>query len=285
MADPRAEIEPEKFILLEAVANAAATMRLPWLLAGAGGRILLLERLRGLPPGRATEDLDFGVMVRSWEEYKALRDHICRDGNFREDPKEAQRLLCGDSSMLDLIPFGPIGVPDDAVRWPSEEGVVMNVLGFQEACDTALSITVNGRLSVPVATAQAMLLLKLIAWEDRHDRLPGKDASDIAQILYHGEKIIDEDAFYGAYSQATEAVGWDLELASARIIGLKMAAITLGRPRAHLLAVLDRELAKGEESILVREVAANFPTGRTDLERVPALLQQVRAGLIGEAAP
>lgn len=283
MVDLRADIEPEKFILLEAVANAAATMGLPWLLAGAGGRILLLEGLRGLPPGRATEDLDFGVMVRSWEEYQALRDHICRDGNFREDPKQAQRLLYRDSSMLDLIPFGPIGVPDDAVKWPSGKGVVMNVLGFQEACDTALSIVVNGRLSVPVATPQAMLLLKFIAWEDRHARLPGKDVSDIAYLLYHGERIIGEDAFYEEYSDAMESVGWDIDLASARVFGLQMGALAQARTKNHLLAILDRELLDGEDSLLVRELAAKIPACRKEPAKALPLVQQVRAGLTGEA--
>lgn len=285
MTNLSVDVEPEKILLLNAVASAAGALNIRWLLTGAGGRILLLEKLHGLPPGGATEDLDFGVMVRSWNEYKALKKHICESGQFHEDTKQSQRLWYKDAAKLDLVPFGAIASPDESVQWPKEDGVVMNVLGFQEACDTAISITANSRLKVPVATAQAMLLLKLIAWEDRHAQLPGKDASDIAYILYHGEKIIGEDAFYEEYSQATEAVGWDLELAAARIFGLQMASITLGRTKGHLLEILDLELAKDEESILVREVAANLPTGRGDSEQALVLLRQVQAGLIGEATP
>jgi predicted nucleotidyltransferase len=278
-------VEPEKILLLNAVASAAGDLNIPWLLTGAGGRILLLEKLHGLPPGRATEDLDFGVMVRSWNEYNALKRHICESGQFHEDTKQSQRLWYKDAAKLDLVPFGAIASPDESVQWPKEDGAVMNVLGFQEACDTAISIRVNSRLKVPVATAQAMLLLKLIAWEDRHARLPGKDASDIAYLLYNGEKIIGADAFYEEYSQATEAVGWDLELAAARIFGLQMATITLGRTKEYLLVLLERELARGEESMLVGEVAASLPTRTGDSEQALAFLRQVQAGLVGKAAP
>jgi predicted nucleotidyltransferase len=285
LSELRVDLEPEKFVLLEAVAKAADALGIRWLLTGAGGRILLLERLRGLPPGKATEDLDFGVMVRSWEEYRDLRNQICRDLRFREDPKAAQRLLFGDSAMLDLVPFGPIGVPDDAVRWPSDEGVVMNVLGFQEASDTALPITVNGRLAVPIATPQAMLLLKFIAWEDRHARLPGKDASDIAYILYHGETIIGLDALYEEYPEPTEAVDSDLDLASAIVFGLQMGALAQSRTKSHLLAILNRELVGGEDSLLVREVAAGVPGWRWDTRKALVLIQQVRIGFMGEVTP
>ena len=285
MADLSVEVEPEKFVLLEVVAKAAEALGIPWLLAGAWGRVLLMEILRKCPQGKATEDLDFGVMVRSWKEYRDLRTQICRDRRFRDDPKEAQRILFDDTAKLDLIPFGGLAVPDESIHWPTDGGVVMNVLGFQEACDTALPITVNGRLKVPVATAQAMLLLKLIAWEDRHVRRAGRDAPDIAYFLYHGEKIIGRDAFHEEYAQATEAVGWDLDLASARIFGLQMASIASDCTRRHLLSILSRQLVQGEESMLVREVAADFPAGRRDPPKALILLHQVQAGLVGEITP
>lgn len=285
MTNLSVDVEPEKILLLNAVASAAGALNIPWLLTGAGGRILLLEKLHGLPPGGATEDLDFGVMVRSWNEYKALKKHICESGQFHEDTKQSQRLWYKDAAKLDLVPFGAIASPDESVQWPKEDGVVMNVLGFQEACDTATSIVVNKRLNVPVATAQAMLLLKLIAWEDRHATLPGKDASDIAYLLYHGEKIIGQASLYDEYLEATEAVESDLDLAAARVFGLQMSTVAQARTREHLLVTLERELAQGEESILVREVASNLPTGKRDLEKTLALLRQVLAGLVGEAAP
>ena len=138
---------------------------------------------------------------------------------------------------------------------------------------------VNQSLAVPVATAPAMLLLKIIAWEARHKSFPGRDASDVAYILHHGEKIIGQDSFYEEYAEITEAVDWDLTLASARVFGMQMAALAQPRTRNHLLEILNREISEGEESMLAREVAAGFPTGRKDPEQAWILLQQVGVGL------
>lgn len=278
MLEPSVEVEKGQFVLLEAVSKAASALEIPWLLTGAGGRVLLLEKLLGLPPGRATEDLDFGVMVRSWEEYRALKDRICEDRRFHADLKQSQRLWCGEDAKLDLVPFGAIALPDDTIHWPSDDGVVMNVLGFQETHGSAIPIVVNHCLTVPVATAPAMLLLKIIAWEARHKSFPGRDASDIGYILHHGEKIIGQDSFYEEYAEVTESVDWDLNLASARVFGMLMAALAQPRTRNHLLEILNREISEGEESLLVREVAAGFPTGRKDPEQTLIFLQQVRVG-------
>lgn len=76
MLEPSVEVDKGQFTLLEAVAQAASALEIPWLLTGAGGRVLLLEKLLRLPPGRATEDFDFGVMARSWDQYQALKDRI-----------------------------------------------------------------------------------------------------------------------------------------------------------------------------------------------------------------
>ena len=282
MPEPSVEVDKGQFILLEAVAQAASAFEIPWLSTGAGGRVLLLERLLGLPPGRATEDLDFGVMVRSWDKYRALKDRICEDGRFHADPTQSQRLWCGEDAKLDLVPFGTIALPDGTIHWPSEEGVAMTVLGFQEAYDAAVRIMVNQRLAVPVATAPAMLLLKIIAWEARHVTSPGRDASDIAYILHYGEKIIGQDSFYEEYAEITEAVDWDLTLASARVFGMQIARLAQPRTRNHLLEILNREISEGEESMLVREVAAGVGTGSNPPTAALILLQQVTAGLAGK---
>jgi len=141
---------------------------------------------------------------------------------------------------------------------------------------------VNQSLAVPVATAPAMLLLKIIAWEARHETSPGRDASDIAYILHHGEKIIGQDSFYEEYAEITEAVDWDLNLASARVFGIQMATLAQPRTRNHLSEILIREISAGEESLLVREVATGFPTGRKDPEQALILLQQLGVGLAGK---
>ena len=72
-------------MLLNGVAGAASELQIRWLITGAMGRILLLEKVYTLPRGRATEDVDFGVMVKSWDQYQALIQRICEGGRFYQD--------------------------------------------------------------------------------------------------------------------------------------------------------------------------------------------------------
>jgi hypothetical protein len=86
----------------------AAVLEVAWMVTGAAGRLLLLERVYGLPSGRATEDVDFGVMVESWAQYQALVQRICQDPRVRQDPKQRQRLRFSEVGYLDLVPFGGV---------------------------------------------------------------------------------------------------------------------------------------------------------------------------------
>lgn len=106
MSEHRALVADQYFILLASVARTAMDLGIPWMVTGAGGRILLLEEVYGLPAGRATGDLDFGVMVESWDQYRSLEAAILGDPNFASDPQQRQRLRHADGGYLDLIPFG-----------------------------------------------------------------------------------------------------------------------------------------------------------------------------------
>ncbi len=79
------------------------------------GRVLLLEEVYELPPGRATRDVDFGVMVESWDHYQALIRRICEDGRFHQDGKQTQRLN-SDYGSIDLVPFGGIEADGNVIR-------------------------------------------------------------------------------------------------------------------------------------------------------------------------
>ena len=71
--------------LLKAVAKVAAELDMAWMVTGAAGRVLLLEGVYGLPQGRATRDVDLGIMVASWDRYRALVDRLRRDDRFQPE--------------------------------------------------------------------------------------------------------------------------------------------------------------------------------------------------------
>ncbi len=263
-------------MLLNAVASAASKLEIRWLIAGAMGRVLLLEEVYKLPPGRATQDVDFGVMVESWDHYQALIRRICEDGRFYQDTKLTLRLN-SEYGSIDLVPFGGVESDGNLLRWPPDGDFVMNVAGFREACDDAVPVLVNDTLVVHVVSPVGLLLLKLVAWEDRHTTQPGKDAADIAYVLHHGPTLLGEETIYDEHFDMVTATGFDLELAGARGLGRKLSNLVLEPTSQHVRKLLERELTNGIESKLVREVSESLaPAGEI---RAHALLSQVLAGL------
>jgi predicted nucleotidyltransferase len=51
---------------------------------------------------------------------------------------------------LDLVPFGQIEQPEGSIVWPPGGDTVMNVLGFQEAVDSAVQVEVDNGLAFPL---------------------------------------------------------------------------------------------------------------------------------------
>lgn len=262
--------------LLKAVAKAAAELDIAWMVTGAAGRVLLLEGVYGLPQGRATRDVDLGIMVASWDRYRALVDRLRRDDRFQPDPKQLQRLRFGDDGLLDLVPFGGIESSDRTIHWPPDNDFAMSVIGFREAHADTVSVKLDG-LNVPVISPVGLVLLKLVAWSERHFAQPRKDAADLAYVLRHFSAILTEQTLFDDYFDAVEAAGFDIDLAAGRVLGRKIAMLAEQDARAFVLQLLEEELQHGTDSLLVREIGEQMSG---DAERVHDLLQSLKAGFI-----
>lgn len=277
MTKSKPYLDAGTFTLLDAVAKAAAELKIDWMVTGAAGRVLLLEGVFGLPQGRATRDVDLGIMVASWERYKALVDRLRRDHRFQPDPKQQQRLLFGDDGMLDLVPFGGIESGDRMIRWPPDNDFSMSVIGFREAYADTINVKLDG-LTVPVISPAGLVLLKLVAWSERHYAQPKKDAADLAYVLRHFGAILTEQALFDEYFDAVEAAGFDVDLAASRVLGRKIATLAEKDTQAFVLSLLQGELGHGTDSLLVREIREHM--GGANEERAHDFLQNLMAGFV-----
>ncbi len=279
MPEHSATVDEETLVVLRAVAEAAQLVRVAWLVTGAAGRILLLERVYGGPAGRATMDLDFGVMVRDWDQYARLREAVCRDPRFRPDPRQAQRVHGPGGRYLDLIPFGGVETSEGIVRWPPDGDIRLRVTGFEDACRHAAVVVVNdGACRVPVVTPEHLVSLKLFAWKDRRLTDPRKDAADLAYVLGHPAAWIGEERLFDSHFDVVETAGYDTDLAAARVLGRTLATQASPTTRTRLAGLLSEELARGEDSDLVRDVGRELMTGPA---RAFALLDAFRQGVQG----
>jgi predicted nucleotidyltransferase len=275
-------VDTKTLALLTAVSKAAEVLQIPWLVTGAAGRVLLLEGVYGLPRGRATQDVDLGVMVGSWQQYQALVDQLRQDPRFRSDPQQRQRMLFQDSGLVDLVPFGDIESHDRTIVWPPDDGVVMNVVGFREAYRDAVIVSVEG-LRVPVVSAVGLMLLKLAAWKERHYIQPRKDAADIAYLISHYDALLTQKVLFDAHMEDITAAEYDLQLAACHVMGRKMGALVARDTWEYLNQFMTEELSSGADSRLVRDVAEAL-AGAED-ERGYQLLKNLWDGFVKAQAP
>lgn len=270
-------VDAKTFALLEAVSKAAGDLSIEWLVTGAAGRVLLLEGVYGLPQGRATQDIDLGIRVENWERYQALVDKLCSENKFQPDPKQQQRIRSGEGGMLDLVPFGEIESEGRRIWWPPEKDFVMSVIGFREAHIDAVDVSIQG-LTVPVVSPVGLMLLKLVAWSERHVEKPGRDAADLAYVLRHIGTILTESVLFEEYYDAVEASEYEIDLAASRVLGRKIATLAQEDTQAYLLSLLEKQLSEGIDSQLIREVGVQMRG--LEIERTHDLLQSLMAGFV-----
>jgi len=211
----------------------------PLLLVGATVRDLLLEQAHAIRLLRATDDVDIACIAETWDAFLALRGRLLTSGRFTEVPGILHRVLYRDGRRLDLVPFGGVENPDRLIAWPPDGATVVDVFGFQEVLAAAIEFVLPGGVSVRAPSLAGLALTKLVAWEDRRNRVPGKDAYDLAVILQHYLPAGNEERLFTEAAHLLDERDFDYELAGAWLLGHDMAALlpTDHRPRiAQLLA-------------------------------------------------
>ena len=264
--------------VLRLVDDAAAGLGVRYFVAGATARDLMLANVFGLPPGRATRDIDFGLAVESWEQFETLKLRLTNTGQFDAAPKSAHRLLwngpgASSATPIDVIPFGSVASEGKKVLWLPNRDTVLNVAGFEEALKSAVHLQMEHDLVVRVASITGLAVLKIVAWQDRRNE-SNKDATDLHRLLVDYADAGNLDRMYEEELPLLEAAGFDMELAGAQLLGRDAARICRAETRHQISAILASDLLVGE---LIREMnPAAFDEAQT--ERIFDLLNRFRKG-------
>lgn len=183
-------------------------LAIPYLIIGATARDIVLVHGYGAAIERGTRDIDFGIQVRTWQEFEKLKAKLIESGFAPHKEKVHQLSTIDSESMpweIDIIPFGLIAGEQQEIAWPPKYEFIMRVLGFAEAYENALSVIIaeNPVLKVHVASPAGMLLLKLISWLERPEDIRPKDAADIYYLTSHYAKIpsVIDDIYDGGYME------------------------------------------------------------------------------------
>lgn len=277
---PDRPIDPIALLVIREIHKASKALGHPVFLVGATARIILLENIHGLKPGRATTDVDFAFALDNWDQFTAIKALLVADARFEESMHVAHRLLFQPPSLahrykVDLIPFGRIETSPSTIAWPPGMAVMMNVAGFGDALAAAVTVEVSPGIRIAVASLPGIAILKLFAWADRGRENP-KDAIDLVLLLRGYSEAGNASRIYEEASAlaALETAGYDVEFAGAWLLGRDAAVIVSPQTNSDLKALLH-----GSKSEKLIEDMARAMLGRQDaLDYSHRLLEQFTKG-------
>ena len=240
--------------------HAAAPTHEP-LLVGAMARDLLLHYGHDVPIARATSDIDLAFAVAHWDEFTNLRAALIASGSFASAGSSELRLRHRDGRPIDLIPFGGVENAAGLLEWPDGQAEV-GIMGYGEALATSVEVLLPKSQRVAVASLPMQIVLKLIAWSERHTRVPGKDASDLFLILGNYLNKDNSERLYDEAPRLLDADDFDYDTAGAWLAGHDAArSIDSTSPepaalRERVLEILSGEIDLESRLELVGETGA-----------------------------
>ncbi len=148
---------------------------------------------------------------------------------------------------VDIVPFGAIAPDGKTISWIPNDSVKMSIIGFDDAYQATQTVRFreNPVFDIPVATPAALVILKLIAWQER-PKERGKDATDLVFLLRHYLETGHIERLTEQHSDLLED-DFDFEPAGARLLGRDIASIVSEPTKQVLHEILSAET--GEQAI------------------------------------
>lgn len=258
--------------LYQIVDEHTTALGIPYLVVGATARDIVLVHGYNAKIERGTRDVDFGIQVQAWEQFNQLKARLLESGFVQHKDKVHQLNMIDSSNMpwqIDIVPFGEIAhsILDNKnhseIAWPPNEDFIMSVMGFNEAFENAITVTIleshdlQKSLQIKVASPAGMLILKLISWFERGSDIRKKDATDIYYLIKHYAKIPEvTDALYDRGFM--EAQNYEELAASA----MKLAQDAKLIASADTVAFINQQLFADERSVdnLILDISRSAQT-------------------------
>lgn len=277
--DLTGKIDKKIVALLSEIDTIARDLKLTFFIVGATARDILLQHAHGIHTTRATLDVDIGVFVSDWEQFRTLKEALVRTGKF-SPTRQAQRLLFDDELLLDIIPFGGVAEENHSIAWPPEYDIQMSVAGFQECYQHAVSVQVRAEpdLVVKVVSLAGLAILKIVSWNDNIERR-GKDAADLFFIMKNYIDAGNIDRFFEE-ADILKAEVSDYDRSSAHFLGREIARMAGQATKAKLAGILEREAASSQGHKIAIDVLRQDAFRKEPYEQVVEYFNALLRGLL-----
>ncbi len=184
---------PELSQMLGSLERGLERFGIDYYLVGAVSRDVWMTGINNIAPKRTTRDVDFAVFINERGIYEKLREYLITTEGFNPNHENAFVLIWQDGTQVDLLPFGAIEDDNRRVTVQGTGYTSVHVDGFLEVYEQQLpEVELGGVHRFKFCTLPGIVLLKLIAWDDRPESRRS-DILDISHILAHFFDIYSGD--------------------------------------------------------------------------------------------
>lgn len=148
-------------------------------------------------PARGTKDVDFGVYIPDSDTYSALKSKLIKDHQYVQAAENVFCLISPNGIPVDFLPFGEIE-HQGKVLIDGKGLTTIKLDGFKEVYDKGIRAVDIGSQKINICTIPAVVLLKLVAYDDRPKHRV-KDPLDISSIILEFPHI-EADLLWEEYS-------------------------------------------------------------------------------------
>tara|TARA_R110002124_G_scaffold106373_2_gene258038 strand:+ start:261 stop:1019 length:759 start_codon:yes stop_codon:yes gene_type:complete len=201
---------------------------------------------------RTTRDIDYAILVGSHQEYEAVKQYLIENENYIAVMENAFVLISPDGLQVDLLPFGDIE-SQGSVKIEGTGMTTIQISGMKEVYKNGTEVvSLETGNSFNAATLIGIVLLKLIAYDDRPERRQ-KDATDIGNILLNFFPL-HQDLIYSIHLDMFGEQERTLENISAIVLGREIKKIVSSNASLidRLNRILNDHISSGEKSIFTQ---------------------------------
>ena len=267
-------LQPEVAEMLTALQRGLTKFKIDFYLIGAVARDVWMNGINNIAPKRTTGDIDFAVFISKIGVYENLIEYLIENESFQPYKGNAYVLIWNNSIEVDLLPFGAI--EDENAKLSGLGLANINFQGFTEVYEIGLpTIDLEGKNQFKFCTLPGIVLLKLIAWDDRPEARRD-DIKDICDILNHFFSMYDNE-IWEYHSDLFSEENVDLKHISARVMGREMSKIAKKNEALFerintIMEANTNNIPKSKMAIIMLEYFENT------LEESVLLLQQIKFG-------
>jgi predicted nucleotidyltransferase len=269
--------ESELKEVFDALEEAFKINQIDFYLIGALARNIWYSR--GSKTFRTTKDLDFAILISNREDYETVRSYLVEHKSFRATKNNSFIMLSPSGVEIDILPFGEIEI-DDEVKFSGAGLSSIRVNGFMEVYKAGTEdIQLETGHQFKVATLPGIVLLKLIAYDDRPE-IRSKDARDIANIIIHFFDL-QAEMIYENHADLFDEEERSLAHISALVIGREIHKMVAKNPSLHqrLKTILSKLLESKGNSSFVRNMVNE---SKSTIDQMVQLLDSLLKGMMEE---